>query len=270
MSVVQSIQAEAKALLADGRITMVIASRQRGDECVPAFFTSADQLDELAFDPAQTLNPAAYLRKQEVLARMPVAVVARPAVMRSLLLLAAESQITDENVVIIGVDGETCHGTLDLAATAKLLNDSYAEIAPDADVLARIAELTAMSAADRAAFWSEQFAKCTRCYACRAACPGCYCERCIVEKNTPQWISTAALEHGNYAWNTIRAFHLAGRCTACGACQAACPQGIELMVLNAMLDSAVADEFNVKVGYDPQAQPVIGGWCQDDKEEYIR
>ena len=201
---------------------------------------------------------------------MPVAVVARPAVMRSLLLLAAESQISDENVVIIGVDGETCPGVLDLAGTAKLLNDNYAEIAPDQAVLDRINELQAMSATERAAFWSEQFAKCTRCYACRAACPGCYCTQCIGEKNTPQWISTAALEHGNYAWNTIRAFHLAGRCTACGACQAACPQGIELMALNAMLDSAVAEEFNVKVGYDPQAEPVIGGWCEDDREEYIR
>jgi len=270
MSVVDSLQAAAASLLTDGRVKMVIASRRRGSDCVPAFFTDAGQTESLDYDPDEQLNPAAYLRKEEIRRQMPVAVVARPAVIRSLLVLAAESQITDDDVVILGVDSETCYGELDLAAAAKLLNESYADLAPDPEVLAKVAELSAMSPRERSAFWSEQFAKCTRCYACRAACPGCYCQRCIVEKNTPQWISTAALEHGNYAWNVIRAFHLAGRCTTCGACEAACPQGIPLMLLNAHLDQTVAAEFNVKVGYDPQAEPVIGGWCEDDKEEYIR
>ena len=270
MSVVQTLRAEAKSLLSDGRVKMVIASRRRGADCVPAFFTDADQLDALDHDPDQQLNPAAYLRKDEIRRQMPVAVVARPAAIRSILLLAAESQLTDADVVILGVDGDTCHGALDLAAATELLKEHYADLAPDDEVLAKVAELAGMSLQERAAFWTEQFRKCTRCYACRAACPGCYCKTCIVEKNTPQWISTAALEHGNYAWNVIRAFHLAGRCTVCGACQAACPQGIPLMILNAHLGRTVEAEFGAKVGYDPTAEPVIGTWCEDDKEDYIR
>ena len=270
MSVVQTLRAEAASLLADGRVKMVIASRRRGDDCVPAFFTDAGQTEALDHDPDQQLNPAAYLRKEEIRRQMPVAVVARPAVIRSILLLAAECQITDDDVVILGVDGETCHGPLDLAAAAQLLKEHYPDLAPDSDVLARVAELAEMSAEQRAAFWTGQFEKCTRCYACRAACPACYCTRCIVEKNTPQWISTAALEHGNYAWNVIRAFHLAGRCTACGACEAACPQGIPLMLLNAYLGQTVEAEFDVRVGYDPQAEPLIGAWGDEDREEYIR
>ena len=86
----------------------------------------------------------------------------------------------------------------------------------------------------------------------------------------PQWISTAAAEHGNYAWNIIRAFHLAGRCTMCGACEAACPQGIPLMLLNIMLGREVEQEFETKVGYDPAAKPVIGSWNPEDDEGFIR
>ena len=270
MSVVESLQADAAKLLADGRVKMVIASRRRNGDCVPAFFTDPAQTDALDYDPDQKLNPAAYLRKEEIRRQMPVAVVARPAAIRSILVLAAESQVTDDDVVILGVDADTCHGPLDLAAGAKLLNENFPDLAPDPDTLAKVAELSEMSPEQRSAFWAQQFNKCTRCYACRAVCPGCYCRKCIVERNTPQWISTAALGHGNYAWNVIRAFHLAGRCTACGACEAACPQGIPLMLLNAHLGLTVEAEFDVKVGYDPQAEPVIGGWCEDDKEEYIR
>jgi ferredoxin len=128
----------------------------------------------------------------------------------------------------------------------------------------------AMTPEERAAFWSAEFAKCTRCYACRAACPGCYCTRCIVEKNVPQWISTAAAEHGNFAWNIIRAFHLAGRCTECGACEAACPQGIRLMLLNAVLARGVEAAFGERPGYDPAAKPLVGSWKPEDTEEFIR
>ena len=98
----------------------------------------------------------------------------------------------------------------------------------------------------------------------------CYCTRCIVEKNVPQWISTAAAAHGNYAWNIVRAFHLAGRCTLCGACEAACPQGIPLMLLNALLAEEVAEEFGLRPGYDPEAKPVIGSWSPDDDNDFVR
>jgi len=30
-------------------------------------------------------------------------------------------------------------------------------------------------------FWTEQLSKCIRCYACRSACPMCYCDECVVD-----------------------------------------------------------------------------------------
>ncbi len=264
------LKQDAAAVLDDGRANLVIGFRERAGECVPAFVTGPEQAENLVYDETCIANTAAYLRKPEIRERRPVALVARPEVMRSLVLLKAENQLTDDDVLVLAVGDDTYHGVLTLTDAEALLNEQYADLAPDEETLAEIQRIQEMTAEERAEFWSEQLAKCTRCYACRAACPMCYCERCIVERNVPQWISTAAREHGNYAWNVIRAFHLAGRCTECGACEAACPQGIPLMLLNALVAREVRQTYGETPGYDAEAQPVIGSWNPEDEEEFIR
>jgi ferredoxin len=266
----QAIQADAARLLTEGRVKLVIGFRLRDGRGVPAFVTDPAATGDLYYGPECTLNLAAYLAKPEVRRQMPVALVVGPTGLRSLIVLAAESQIPDGSVVAMAVGPQEYHGTLDIAAAGELVRTKYATPADDPALRKQLAELRAMTPAQRAAFWQEQFAKCTRCYACRAACPGCYCQRCIVDKNLPQWISTAAAGHGNYAWQIIRAFHQAGRCVLCGACQAACPQGIPLMLLNAQIDQDVQEEFQVKSGLDPAGKPVMGSWRPEDKDEFIR
>jgi ferredoxin len=270
MEIIDALRADAAAVLTDGRAKLVIGYRDRGDRRMPVFILDPKQTDLLVYDAECRQNLAAYLRKSELRKFRPVAIVARPAVIRSLVMLHAESQITAEEVVILAVGDKEYHGILNLAGAAALLKEKYATLAPDPATLDLVKKLIAMTPEERSAFWTEQFAKCTRCYACRAACPGCYCSRCIVEKNVPQWISTAAAGHGNYAWNIIRAFHLAGRCSECGACEAACPQGIPLMLLNIEIGQDVLEQFGAKSGYDPEGKPVIGSWSPDDKEDFIR
>jgi ferredoxin len=268
---IQALRADAAKLLADGRAKVVIGYQARGERRAPVFITDAAQASALVLDEACKQNLAAYLRKPEVRRLAPVAVVATPPVMRSLILLQSESQLAEGSVLVLAAaPGGDYHGVLDLGGVAALLKEKYADLAPPEELVEEIRKISAMSPEERAAFWTAELAKCTRCYACRAACPMCYCTRCIVEKNVPQWISTAAAGHGNYAWNIIRAFHLAGRCTACGACEAACPQGIPLGLLNAMLALEVVEECGVKVGYDPAAKPVIGSFAPDDDNDFIK
>jgi ferredoxin len=42
-------------------------------------------------------------------------------------------------------------------------------------------KIESLSAAARWSFWKAQLDKCIRCYACRSACPMCYCDECVVD-----------------------------------------------------------------------------------------
>ena len=37
-------------------------------------------------------------------------------------------------------------------------------------------------------FFTQLISKCIRCYACRNACPLCYCPTCFVDESRPQWV----------------------------------------------------------------------------------
>ena len=74
---------------------------------------------------------------------------------------------------------------------------------------------------------------------------------------------------GVFAWNLLRAFHLAGRCVSCGSCAAACPAGIELDLLNLTLVNAAKEHFNYVAG-EPGVPPLIGTYSLDDEEDFIR
>lgn len=120
---------------------------------------------------------------------------------------------------------------------------------PEADTYPDLAELDAMSESERALFWQEQFEKCIRCYACRNACPSCFCPECFVDEYHPQWaLHGGGQFRGNWMWNVGRAQHLAGRCSACGACELACPVHIRLMLLNRWMERATNEAFDHLAG----------------------
>lgn len=117
-----------------------------------------------------------------------------------------------------------------------------------------------MSAPERRAFWAKQFEKCIRCYACRQACPGCYCAECFVDKPGQMWIMRAADPNTNWFFHMTRAMHTAGRCIQCGECERACPMGIPLSLLNDSLDADVEEMFDYKAGEDAEALPALGSY----------
>ncbi|NTW64261.1 MAG: 4Fe-4S ferredoxin, partial [Chlorobiaceae bacterium] len=132
-----------------------------------------------------------------------------------------------------------------------------------------VESLENMSAEERFSFWQSEFSKCIKCYACRQACPMCYCRRCIVDCNQPQWVNTSSHTLGNFEWNIVRAFHLAGRCVECGNCDRSCPVNIPLRLLNRRMAKEVFDAFDHFSGMSTNQEPVLASFKKDDPETFI-
>jgi ferredoxin len=134
----------------------------------------------------------------------------------------------------------------------------------------RVAALDALTPEQLWEYWTAQFDKCVRCYACRQVCPLCVCERCVADKSRPQWIETASHPRGNFSWNVTRALHLAGRCVGCGECERFCPSGIPLATINRKLQLVVEERYGYRVADDPELKAPIGDFRLDDQQEFIK
>ncbi len=275
MGTPDDIKNKAKQLLESGEVKLVIGygpgssvNRRRA-----VFISSADQMDKLVLDQYCEDNLAGYLIQEGLLNDgKKVAIFLSPFGIRSVNILTAEDQLNPDQVMILGfelnngqvsaLDGHHVNGFADLVKQIKDqgFNKERAEL---------ITKLEKMSAPERFEFWRQQFAKCLKCYACRQGCPMCYCRRCIVDRNQPQWVNTSGHTLGNFEWNMVRAFHLAGRCVGCGTCERACPVGIPLMLLNQRMAKEVLEAFDHFAGMTSTQEPVLAGFKREDPETFI-
>jgi len=265
----EELKSKAKVLLDAGAIKVVIGyGKGTADARRPIFVTKPERAAELLFDAACAQNLATYLTKPEVRAMGRMAIVATPSTLRSILQLAAEKQLREEQVLALAIiDGQVRE-----LATFQAIEEAVATI-PDAMSgadRAMIDKLAAMSVSERRAFWAEELGRCVKCYACRAACPMCYCERCTTDCNRPQWIPVASHAVGNLEYHVMRAMHLAGRCVECGTCGAACPVGIPVHLLTISAEETVRRNFGQKGGASAKLDYAMSTFKPDDKEEFIR
>jgi coenzyme F420-reducing hydrogenase delta subunit/ferredoxin len=268
----EDIRAAARRLLADGTVNVVIGYGARG----PVFITSPEDAELLVWDETCRANLITYLKRKEVRALGKPAIVVKGCDERALVVLEKESQIDRTAIHTIGVAceglGQPKCGACEVRQP-RFVNETVGQASAPAAGSPKpggLAALLALPPAERLAFWTAEFDRCVRCYACRQACPMCYCERCLADKNRPQAIDSSPHRKGNFAWHIARAMHLAGRCVGCGECARACPAGISLGLLNQALGTVAAQQFGYRAGMDPAADPPVGTFSLDDKEAFIR
>lgn len=264
----------AKALLADGAVKAVLGWRRdlTASRPQPALFGDVTELGDLFIEAEPGLNLAVYLRRAAVRGLFPVSIVTRPGDLRSIVVLVQEGQLKAEDVrpLLFDSDSSTILPGDTLAELLPWLQARYPARDFAADRLEPVTTLEPLRPVERWAYWRDELSRCIRCYACREACPLCYCERCIVDLTQPPWLEPSAHPRGSLNWNLIRAYHLAGRCTLCGACQSACTVDIPLMVLNRMLAHHVSKEFDFAPGLDPAAPALLATWRREDPNELFR
>ncbi len=130
-------------------------------------------------------------------------------------------------------------------------------------------EFEALDRDERYAWFRKEAERCIRCYACREACPMCYCTECFVDHATPRWTESDISQAGTQAWHIIRAFHLAGRCTSCGACERACPMDIKMTYLTDKLNKDMLEIYQFEAGMDDETQPPFAAFNLDDKNRFV-
>ncbi len=283
----------ARRLLENGEVSRIIgyAHSAGGMSAAPAFIDTPEDAERLAWSANSPGNLTAYLSGPNR-ARRPgkTAVVVKTCDARSLGGLLRENQLPRDEVVAIGV---SCSGQWSGGRLAAKCYACESDISPLADWSvgaggiadgphpgtaravapdprdAEIAALASLPAGERLAFWTGEFDRCIRCYACRSACPMCYCETCIADKTQPQWIPAASSGPGNFAWNITRAMHLAGRCADCDECARACPSNIRLDLVNHSISRSIERSFGSRVEADPAAVAPLTTYRPGDPDRFL-
>ena len=267
---IENIRKIARNLLESGTVKVVIGyEKGTGGISRPAFITSPEKVDNLIYDENCTNNLAVYLYKEEVKHLGKPAIIASIPVLRTLNLMISEYQLVDGNLHVIAITPEGEISELDTLKKITFLISKYSpDISPEEKEI--VEKIEKMTPAERWKFWQSEIAKCTKCYACRAACPMCYCPRCTVDGNQPQWVSVPTHQLGNMEWHVMRAMHLAGRCSNCGACYRACPVNIPLNLLTQKILYDIKNNFPSSKEHTEEDGYQLSIFKPNDKENFIR
>jgi ferredoxin len=260
---------KAKQLLEAGSVKVVVGyGKGTGGALRPLLARTAAEAAKLVPGGDRGQNLATYVTKPEIRALGRIALVATTPALRSLLQLAAEKQLREENILALAVVDGDVREFATFAAIEEFVA-TQVDAMPEAD-RQRIEQLRAMSVGERRAFWAAELNRCVKCYACRSSCPMCYCERCTMDCNRPQWIPVASHALGNLEYHMVRAMHLAGRCVECGTCGTACPVGIPVHLLTFFAEESVRQQFGQRGGGSANVDYAMSTFKPDDKETFIR
>ncbi len=240
-----------------------------------------EESDNLIFNEYCTHNLARYLTKYPPKTRIAVAVKAADS--RAVVQLIQEEKLRREDMVLLGIpvvgmkDPKTGE-TIDQKTTCNMANPVLYDVLLGEEIHGRggespydgLKELESMDKDARWAFWEKEFSKCIRCFACRKACPMCYCDPCFMDASRPRWADKSPTPDGNLMYHLTRFYHLAGRCIDCGECSRACPVDIPLYLFHKKLAKECEAMFKQAAGMKIDDKPVMVNYNNQDSDEMLK
>jgi len=140
----------------------------------------------------------------------------------------------------------------------------------DVEVYKDVEKIEGMEPEKKWGFFTRLIERCIRCYACRNACPLCYCPTCFVDESQPQWVGKSSDPTDTMTFHFLRAYHCAGRCTDCGACERVCPMGISMRQFTKKLNKDALDLFSWEAGLTLDQRPPLDVYKPDDYNDFIK
>ena len=289
----QKMRDVARDLLSKGTVDVLLGF-ERGTvphRSRPCFVRTVEDVEKLVWDDSCSNNLAVYLpglfrkqpapRGQEPPPPPKVAIVVKGCDSLSIALLVKEHQVPSEQLTVIGMPCRgIANGSGDVMPSCIECTHPAAENAdvsipgesraPATDSFERVREFEAKSVEERWRYFRKEMEKCIRCYACRQACPNCYCKECFADQTNPRWISLSADISDTMIYQLGRMFHQVGRCVGCDACVRACPVGIDLGLFTHKLVQDAKDLFDYGMeDVAGEAPTLLSTFTDGDGESFI-
>ncbi|MBW1768822.1 MAG: 4Fe-4S ferredoxin [Deltaproteobacteria bacterium] len=293
----EKIREVAKRLLKEGKVEVFIGYKQGTVPMMnePVLVSNPDKADILYWDSNCGLNLCNYLTNR----RDRIGIVANGCNSRNIVTHIIENQISRDQLYIVGLP---CTGMIDHRAVAravkyqeilettedgdrftvkgkdfeetfekgKLLQTNCAvclhrnpviydemiaepaEEQEEEESYSDIEEIEQKSPEEKWGFFTQLISACIRCY------------------SQPQWVGKSIDPIDTMTFHFLRAYHCAGRCTDCGACERVCPVGINMRQFTRKLNKDARDLFSWEAGLSLDQRPLLDVFRPDDYDEFIR
>jgi formate dehydrogenase subunit beta len=299
----KNIRGTARKLLEEGTVDVFVGYAKGSVPMTnePVLVKDPSEVDILHWDSHCSLNLCNYLTKRTDR----IGIVANGCNSRNIVTHIIENQIKREQLYIVGIP---CTGMIDHRAVKRAVgNRDILEVLEEKDqfsvkgegfqetfekkgflrtncatclhrnpvvydemVADPVEEPKDVAPDEKREFFTQLIASCIRCYACRNACPLCYCPTCFVDESRPQWVGKSIDRVDTMTFHFLRAYHCAGRCTDCGACERVCPVGIPVRQFTKKLNKDAYELFGWEAGLTFDQRPPLDVYRVDDYNDFMK